>query len=37
MPRQIDISNVKHPEHSKYMNDTLNRLEKADKFAPLDL
>jgi len=37
LPRQIDISNVKHPEHSEYMNETLERLEKADKFVPLDL
>jgi hypothetical protein len=37
MPRQIDISSVKHPEHSKYMNETLEMLEKLDSFKPLDL
>jgi len=36
MPRRIDISDVKHLEHSKFMNDALNGLEKADKFVPLD-
>jgi hypothetical protein len=36
MPKQADISNVKRPEHGKYVNDALNRLEKADKFVPLD-
>jgi hypothetical protein len=37
MSRQTDVSNVKHPERSKYMNATLERLERADEFVPLDI